>query len=41
MICKKAVYNGFSLELNTLFDFQLRTLSVPLTFFNSNVSSDG
>ena len=25
MLCKKAVYNGLSLELNTPFHFQLRT----------------
>ena len=24
-LCKKAVYNGLSLELHTPFDFQLRT----------------
>ena len=32
MLCKKAVYNGLSLELNTLFDFQLRAESVLLFF---------
>ena len=41
MLCKKAGYTGLSLELNTPFDFQLRTKSVPLSFFNSNVSSVG
>ena len=41
MLCKKAVYNGLSLELNTPFDFQLRTESVLLSFFNSNVSKCG
>ena len=39
MLCKKAVYNGLSLELNAPFDFQLRTESVPLSFFNSKASS--
>ena len=29
MLCKKALYNGLSLELYTSFDFQLRTQSVP------------
>ena len=33
MLCKKAVYNGLSLELYTGFDFQLRTESVPLCLF--------
>ena len=32
MLCKKAVYNGLSLELYTPFDFQLRTYPVPLFF---------
>ena len=41
MLFKKAVYNGLSSELNTPFDFQLRTLSVPLSFFNYKVSSVG
>ena len=41
MLCKKAVYNGLSLELNTPFEFQLRALSVALSFFNSKVSSFG
>ena len=41
MLCKKAIYNGLSLELNTPFDFQLREQSVPLSFFNSNVSTVG
>ena len=30
ILCKKVVYNDLSLELNTSFDFQLRTLSVRL-----------
>ena len=34
MLCKKAVYNELSLELSTIFDFQLRTKSVPLSFLN-------
>ena len=34
MLCKEAVYNGLSLELNTPFDFQLTIQSVP---FNCNV----
>ena len=34
MLFKKVVCNGLSLELNTPFDFQVRTWSVP--FFNSN-----
>ena len=41
MLCKKVVYNDLSLELYTPFDFQLRTKSAVLTFFNSNVSSVG
>ena len=41
MLCKKAVYNGLSLELNTPFEFQLRILLVALSFFNSKVSSFG
>ena len=41
MLCKKTVYNGLSLELYTIFDLQLRTKSVPLSFFDSNVSSVG
>ena len=39
MLFKKAGYNGLSLELYTPFDFQLRTLSVTLSFFNSKTSS--
>ena len=39
MLCKKAAYNGLSLELYAPFYSQLRTSSVP--FFNSNVSSVG
>ena len=38
MLFKKVVYNDASLELNTLYDFQLKT-SVPLPFFNFIVSS--
>ena len=41
MLCKKALYNDLSLELYTLFDFQLRTYSVPFSFFDPNVSSVG
>ena len=41
MLCKKAVYNGLSLEVYTPFDFQLRIKSVLLSFFNFNVSSVG
>ena len=41
MLCKKAVYDGLSLELFTPFEFQLRTQSISLSFFNSNVSSVG
>ena len=41
MLCNKAVYNGLSLEVNTPFDFQLRTKSLPLSFFNSKASSAG
>ena len=41
MLCNKAVYNGLSLEVNTPFDFQLRTKSVLLPFFNSKASSAG
>ena len=41
MLCKKAVYNDWSLETNTLFDLQLRTKAVPLSFFNSYISSVG
>ena len=41
MLCKKPVYDGLSLELHTLFDFQLRTQSVHLPLFNYNVSSVG
>ena len=41
MLCKKAVHNGFSLELYTPFDFQLTTSSVPLPFFSSNLSNVG
>ena len=41
MLCKKAIYNGLSLELNTPFYSQLITQSVPLSFFNSEVSSVG
>ena len=41
MLCEKEVYNGLSLELYTPFDFQLRTQSVLLSFFNSNVPSVG
>ena len=41
MLCKKAVYNDLSLELNTPFDFQLRTRLIPLSFFNCKVSSVG
>ena len=41
MLFKKAVYNGLSLELNTPFDFKLKTSPVPLSFFNSNLSSIG
>ena len=38
---KKAAYHGLSSELNTPFDLQLRTWSVPLPYLNSNVSSVG
>ena len=31
-LCKKAVYYGLNLEVNTPFDFQLRTLPVLLSF---------
>ena len=41
MLCKKAVYYGLSLKLNTPFDSLLRTQSVTLHFFNSNVSNVG
>ena len=41
MLCKKIVFKGLGLELNTHFDFQLRTESVPLSVLNSNVSSVG
>ena len=41
MLCKKAVYNGLNLELYTPFDFQLRILPGPFSFFNSKVSSVG
>ena len=37
MLCKKAVYNGLSLELYTPFDFQPISQSVPF-FFNSEVA---
>ena len=37
MLFRKAVYNDFSPELDTPFDSQLRTKSVPLSFFNSFV----
>ena len=40
MLGKKAVFNGLSLELNTPFDFELRTLSVLVLFFNSKVFVD-
>ena len=39
MLFKKAVYNDLSLELNTQFDFHLRTWLVPLSFLNSKASS--
>ena len=39
MLCKKAVYNGLSLEVYALFDFQLRTQSVLLFLFNSSVTT--
>ena len=32
MLCRKAVYNGLSLELYTPFNLHLRTKSVPLSF---------
>ena len=32
MLCKKAVCSGLSLELNTPFDFQLRTKLAPFPF---------
>ena len=41
MLCGKAVYNGLNLELNTPFDFQLRTQLLHLSFFNSIASSVG
>ena len=41
MLCAKAVCNGLRLESKTPFDFQLRTQSVPLSFFNSKRSSFG
>ena len=40
-LCKKAVYNGLSLELYTLFDFQIRRYSISLSSFNLKVSSVG
>ena len=33
MLCKKAVYNGLSLELYTPFDFQLKTHNQYLCLF--------
>ena len=41
MLCKKEVCNNLRLELDTPYDFQPRTQSVPLSFFNSKVSSVG
>ena len=40
MLCKKALYDGLSLELYTPFDFQPINQSLPF-FFNSEVSSVG
>ena len=41
MLCKKTIYNDSNLELYTPFEFQLRTQSTPLVFFNCYVSSVG
>ena len=38
---KKTVNNGLRLELNTPFDFQLLTISLPAPFVNSKVSCAG
>ena len=41
MLCKKALYDYLSLELNTQFDSKLRTESLLFSFFNSKTSSVG
>ena len=38
MLCKKSLQNALSLELNTPFDLQLRTKSVPLSSFSRRTS---